>query len=398
MFGGTVLVPILTGFSPSICIMCSGIGTFLYLLITRGKIPCYLGPSFAVVTPVVIAAASGTHAEVLSGVVATGLIMMLIAFIIGKVGYRWIERIFPSYLVSVFVIVISLSLAGSAVDMVFLVDGAPADSSNLAIAAVVLCTAVVASCFKRSFVSAVAVLLAVIVGYLLSLAMGKVDYSEVVQAAWIGLPELTFPSFSLSAIFTVAPIAFVLVIDHIGHLFVVGNVVGKNYMSIFHRSLMGDGVATMVSGFLGGLPTSTFAENMGVMSLTKVYATQVYWYAAGGALIIGGLCPKIGALISTIPDPVIGAVSIIVFGFIATNGLKTLTESVDRESLDRIVLIIAPPLIVGVGMSALDLVLPVFGYQMPPLAVAMILGVALNLLIRHLPGQSCNDGAARTPQ
>lgn len=384
MFGGTVLVPLLTGFSPSTSLMCSGIGTLIYLAITRGKIPCYLGPSFAVVTPIVLASAACSTGDILSGVISIGAIIIAVSLLIKFVGYEWIYSVFPPYLVSTFILVIAMGLSTEAVNMIFVSYGAPAPWQCLFVAFISAATIILCSCFTERFVSSISILCGVIVGYLAAVFFGLVDFSIVDEAAWLGLPSLAAPTFSTRAIVLIAPIALLLVVDHVAHLFIVGEIVGRDYIRIVHRSLLGDGVATAVSGFLGGLPTTTFAENMGVMSVTKVYATQVYWYAAAGALVIGGFCPKIGSIISSIPNPVIGGVSVLVFGFIVCNGLRTMVASLRKESSDWRMLVIAPTLILGIGMSAAGVTIPVGDYAINSLAFCMLFGVLLNLAVGKL--------------
>ncbi len=380
MFGGTVLVPLLTGFSPSLSIMCSGIGTLLYQLATRGRIPSYLGPSFAVVAPIVLASAVCSHGELLSGVIVTGLVILIIALIIDRVGIGWINRLFPPYLVSCFVIVIGLGLCATAMGMALEEDGG-FSSRSLVVAAVTLAAVVACSAATTSFISCISVLLGVVAGYGFAACVGMIDLTPVAEAPWLGLPQLTAPQFSPLAIALIAPIALVLVADHIGHLFVVSEVTGSNLTPLLGKSLLGDALATIASGFLGGLPTSTFAENMGVMSATRVYSAQVFRYAGALALLIGGLCPKLEALIGTIPDAVVGGVSIVVFGLIVTSGLKVLLRNRDALASGRKSAIACLVLVVGVGMTTLDAVIPLGNYALTGLMAAMVVGVTLNLAL-----------------
>ena len=302
MFGATVLVPLLMGFSPSVSVMCSGLGTIIYLLCTKQRIPSYLGPSFSFIGPIVAASAVCGPSGVGSGIVAAGLVFAVIAFVIWRVGTRWIDALVPTPVMAAIIIVIGCGLAATAVSEAFL-DGAgnPRPWQEITVAFVALLVVVACTCFGKRLLGTIPVLAGAAAAYVLACAFGLVDFSAVAQAPWFGLPELTLPSFDQGAIALVAPIALVVVIEHIGHLFVIGQ---NTRSRVLHRSILGDGLATIAAGFLGAPPATTFAENIGVMSVTRVYATQIFWYAAGAALAVGGFCPKLGALVGTIPDPV----------------------------------------------------------------------------------------------
>ena len=382
MFGATVLVPLLMGFSPSVSVMCSGLGTIIYLLCTKQRIPSYLGPSFSFIGPIVAASAVCGPSGVGSGIVAAGLVFAVIAFVIWRVGTRWIDALVPPPVMAAIIIVIGCGLAATAVSEAFL-DGAgnPRPWQEITVAFVALLVVVACTCFGKRLLGTIPVLAGAAVAYALACVFGLVDFSAVAQAPWFGLPEFTFPSFDLGAIALVAPIALVVVIEHIGHLFVIGQMTGVDYGPILHRSILGDGLATVAAGFLGAPPATTFAENIGVMSVTRVYATQIFWYAAGAALVVGGFCPKLGALVGTIPDPVIGGVSIIIFGLIACNGLKMLVENGIDLSDNRTVTVVCAPIVVGVGMQALGAGIPIGDYSLPGLAAAALLGITLNLVL-----------------
>lgn len=381
MFGATVLVPMLMGFSPSVSVMCSGIGTALYLLVTRGKIPSYLGPSFSFIGPVVMASATAGASGVGSAIVGAGLIFILCALVVRVVGTDWITRFIPTVVMAEIIFVIGCGLANTAINDVFLCDGHEASWPALVVGLVALLVVIFCSCFGKRILSTIPVLMGAVVAYLLSWAFGMVDFTPVMEAAWIGLPDITFPTFDLGAIVLVSPIALVVVIEHIGHLFVIGSMTGRNYNPLLWRSLLGDGLATTVAGFLGALPATTFAENIGVLSVTRVFATQVFWYAAAAAFIVGGFCPKLGALVGTIPDSVIGGVSIVIFGLIACNALKMLVDNqIDMNSM-RNIIVFGGPAIVGIGMQALGAGIPVGDYSIPGLAVAALTGIALNLVL-----------------
>lgn len=385
MFGSTVLVPFLTGLSPSLAIMCSGIGTILYLLVTKGKIPSYLGSSFAFITPIAMVAQSQGVGAVGGALIVTGLVYVIVAGIIKVAGTGWLDFILPAPVVAPVIVVIGLGLSATAIKMAFFNggydSGAPFNYEGFAVAALTLAVSIVFSTCFRGFWSTIPVLIGVTAGYIASCFVGLVDFQPVVDAAWIGLPTLTAPTFDLGAIILIAPVAIVIIIEHIGHLLVVGEVVGKNYNDMLPRSLLGDGLSTMLSGFLGGTPTTTYAENIGVMSATRVYSTQIFWYAGGIALLVGGFCPKIEALINSIPTSVMGGVSLLLFGLIASNGLRMLVSNRVDFSKARNLMIVSAVLVVGVGMETAGIKIPVGVYELPGMATSAIIGVVLNLCL-----------------
>lgn len=385
MFGATVLVPFLTGLSPSLAIMCSGIGTILYLLVTKGKIPSYLGSSFAFITPIAMVAQSQGVGAVGGALIVTGLVYVAVAGIIKIAGTKWLDAILPAPVVAPVIVVIGLGLSATAIKMAFFNGGydagAPFNYEGFAVAALTLAVSIVFSTCFRGFWSTIPVLIGVTTGYITSCFVGLVDFQPVIDAAWVGLPTLTAPTFDLRAIILIAPVAVVIIIEHIGHLLVVGEVVGKNYNDMLPRSLLGDGLSTMLSGFLGGTPTTTYAENIGVMSATRVYSTQIFWYAGGIALLVGGFCPKIEALINSIPTSVMGGVSLLLFGLIASNGLRMLVSNRVDFSKARNLMIVSAVLVVGVGMETAGIKIPMGVYELPGMATSAIIGVVLNLCL-----------------
>ncbi len=397
MFGSTVLVPLLTGMSPSLAIMCSGIGTILYLLVTKSKIPSYLGSSFAFITPIAVIGASEGISSALSGIVVAGLVYMVVAGLIQLWGTGWIKRILPTPVVAPVIIVIGLGLAAVAIKMAFNSGGSTFVVNGFIVAMITLFAAIAYSCFFKGFICTIPILLAIITGYIAAVLFGMVNFQTVIDAAWVGLPQIKTPTFSLNAILLIAPVALVVVIEHIGHLLVVGEIVGKDYSSMLSRSLFGDGLATTVAGFLGGTPATTYAENIGVMSATKVYSTQIFWYAGGFALLVGGFCPKIEALINSIPTPVIGGVSLLLFGLIATNGLRMIvTDQVDF-SKNRNTMIVAVVLVIGIGMETSGISIPLGNYALPGMATSAILGVLLNLILPREKEESDDSMIGATP-
>jgi len=383
MFGSTVLVPALTGLNPNVAIMCSGIGTIVYLLVTRHRIPSYLGSSFAFISPILIATAmTGSLSMALSGVVVSGLVYLAVAGIVKLVGSGWLDKLLPPVLVASVMVVIGVGLSATAVKMAL---NSSTDGFQAVGALVAMITLVAAVGFSSmgGLLGTMPILMAIIVGYVISAAFGLVDFAPVAAAPWLGLPPITMPTFSLKAISLIAPVTLVVVIEHIGHLLAVGEIVGKDYRDMLPRSLMGDGISTIISGFLGGPPTTTYAENIGVMSVTRVYATQVFWYAAGFALVVGGFCPKVAAFISSIPTPVMGGVSLLMFGLIASNGLRMLVTNRVNFDENRNLMIASVVIILGVGMETTGITIPVGDYVLPGMATSAVIGVILNLLLPH---------------
>ena len=394
MFGATVLVPLLTGLDPSVAIMTSGAGTILYLVFTRNKIPSYLGSSFAFIAPIIAVATTRGIPEALGGLVVAGLVYVAVAALIKAFGTGWLNHVLPPALVGAVVIVIGLGLAGVAINMAFNAGGDAFSSQALLVALVTLAAAIVFSSFFRGFMATIPILMGIVVGYLFSVALGIVDFQPVLDAAWIGLPTLTYPKFDIGAILIIAPVALVVIIEHIGHLLVVNEIVGKDFTPMLPESLAGDGLATALSAAVGGTPSTTYAENIGVMAVTKVYATQIFWYAGAFAFIIGGFVPKLGAIISTIPVPVMGGISLLLFGLIAASGLRMLVESGIDYSHSRNLILSSVVLVIGIGMEGTHTVIPIGDYVLPGMATATLAGILLNLILpKESPGLAETVGA-----
>jgi uracil-xanthine permease len=387
MFGATVLVPILTGLDPGIGLMTSGVGTLLYLALTRGQIPSYLGSSFAFIAPLIVVGGGPGGPNIpyaLGGLVAAGVVYVVVAAIVKAFGTAWLYHLLPPALIGAVVIVIGLSLAGVAVNMALYGNGAappgtPINAQYLLLATVTLAACIVFAGLGRGFAATVPVLLGVLVGYGAAAVAGQVNFQPVADAAWLDVPwhHFTYPRFEPLAVLIIAPVALVVVVEHIGHLLVINEITHRDFMPLLPESLAGDGIATAVSALVGGTPSTTYAENIGVMAVTRVYAVQVFWYAGALALLIGGFVPKVGAVISSIPTPVMGGVSILLFGLIASAGLRMLVESGVDYSQTRNLLVSSVVLVIGVGNLALK-----FGdYEVPALALATVVGVGLNLAL-----------------
>jgi len=401
MFGATVLVPLLTGLDPAVAIMTSGAGTLLYLVLTKGKIPSFLGSSFAFIAPIAAVAAVtdgvGDPTKIpyaLGGLVVAGLVYVVVALIIKAFGTKWLYRVLPPALVGSVVIIIGLGLAGVALKMALFQYSNPANGVNwdyVIVAMITLFSAIFFSSYFKNFIGTIPVLLSIIVGYIAAIPFGLIDFTAVKDAAWLGLPTLTIAKFEPQAIMLIAPVALVVIIEHIGHLLVVNEITGKDFNPLLPQSLAGDGLATSLSALVGGTPSTTYAENIGVMAVTKIYAVQVFWYAGALAFLIGGFVPKLGAFISTIPAPVMGGVSILLFGLIAASGLRMLVESGIDYSHSRNLILSSVVLVVGIGMEVAEIRIPLGDYTVPGMALATLLGVILNLI---LPSES--KGLAET--
>ena len=320
MFGATFLVPVLTGFPPATTLLFSGVGTLLFLIITGNRLPSYLGSSFSVIAPVVAAGASHGAGSALGGLVAVGGILVVIGAVVHLVGTHWIDVVLPPVVTGAIVALIGFNLA-------------PAANSNFEkgplVGMVTLVLLVGALAFFRGILGRLAIFLAVVLGYLLALALGDVDTSGIASAAWLGLPQFQTPTFNLAVLPMFLPAVIALVAENIGHVKSVGQMTGVDTDQLTGRALAADGVATVLAGLGGGSATTTYAENIGVMAATRVYSTAAYWVA--GIVAIGlSLCPKVGAAISAIPAGVLGGATIVLYGLVGVLGVRIwLTNHVD---------------------------------------------------------------------
>jgi putative pyrimidine permease RutG len=361
MFGATVLAPLLMGFDPNVAILFSGIGTLIFFVAVGGRVPSYLGSSFSFIAVVIAATAyagSGPNANLplaLGGIIAAGALYAVIGLVVMKIGYAWIERLMPPVVTGAVVAVIGLNLAPIAVKGI---SGSTLDTW-IGIATVVAVGLVAVR--GPGLTRRLPILLGGIAGYLVYLACtnglgwGKpIDFAPVAAAAWIGLPKFTVPSFSAPAMALIAPVAIVLVAENLGHVKAVAAMTGENLDRYLGRAFLGDGIATMVAGAGGGTGVTTYAENIGVMAVTKIYSTLVFVVAAITAIVLG-FCPKFGALIMTIPGPVLGGLAIVLFGLItATGGRIWVQNNVDFARARNLVTA-AVALTVGAGDLALKL-------------------------------------------
>ncbi|MFJ7728959.1 solute carrier family 23 protein [Neobacillus sp. NPDC097160] len=389
MFGATILVPYLVGLSPAIALISSGLGTLAFLLITKGKVPAYLGSSFAYIIPIKLLNEAGGPGAAMIGTFLAGLVYGIVALVISRAGYRWIMNLLPPIVVGPVIIVIGLSVAPTAAGMAMNNPDGKYSMLHFSAALVTLAATIIFSIFAKKILSIIPILAGIIVGYIYALMVGIVDFGPVMKAGWFEMPEFVIPFVSYKVKFTwdifwlMVPVAVVTISEHIGHQLILSKVVGRDYIKEpgLHRSILGDGTATIISALVGGPPKTTYGENIGVLAITRVYS--VYVLAGAGVLaIIFGFIGKITALIQTIPTPVMGGVSILLFGIIASSGLRMLVDSKIDFDDKRNLVISSVILIIGIGGAILKL--PFKDIQIQGMALAAILGVILNLI---LPGR-----------
>jgi uracil permease len=331
MFGATVLVPFLLKVDPSTALFMNGVGTLLYLTICKWRLPSYLGSSFAFISPVMAVCSTPglTYGDAQGGFIAFGLCFILIGLLVRKIGTDWIDVLFPPAAMGAIVSIIGLELAPMAMNMAGFMDPVKGMTNVQAmqISSATLVITILATILGKGFISIIPILIGVVSGYVIAYAMGVVSFASVASAAWFSAPTFYRPSFHLNAIMMILPALFVVLAEHLGHLFVTSDIVGRDLIKDpgLHRSLIADGLSNVLSGLVGSTPNTTYGENMGVMAITGVYST---WVIGGAAVlaIIFSFIGKVAALIHNIPGPVMGGVSILLFGFIAASGLRMMVE------------------------------------------------------------------------
>ncbi|HEY4615428.1 MAG TPA: solute carrier family 23 protein [Citricoccus sp.] len=366
MFGATVLVPTITGFPVTASLFFSGVGTLLFLVVTAGRVPSYLGSSFAFIAP--ISAAMNQHGigGALGGVLATGVALFLVGLIVQRAGTGWIHALMPPVVMGTIVALIGLNLAGSTTQAMVEVP-LTTFATTLAI--------VVAAVAFTGLLGRLSILIGIVVGYLVALAQGQVDFTPVGEAAWIGLPPFHAPEFHWNVLFLFLPVVLVLVAENIGHVKTVALMTGRNLDAMNGRALMADGLSTTLSGLGGGVGTTTYAENIGVMASSRVYSTAAYWVAGTTALALAFL-PKFGALINTIPAGVLGGAGIILYGMIGVMGVRIWVQN--RVDFSNTINLMAAG--AGLIVAIADPVLDLAGMQFGGIA----LGTAAVLVVFHL--------------
>ena len=370
MFGACVLVPLLVGINPSIAILTAGIGTLIFHLCTKGKVPVFLGSSFAFITPIItISTMYNDYSYVQGGIIVVGLIYALMSFIIYKIGVDKINKILPSHVVGAMIIVIGLSLVPSAITNI---------QTNTMVALVTLGISLLITFLGSGFIKQLGILIGVVCGYILALSMGIVDTSIIQNANLITLPSLTLPKFSLEAIMIIAPLSLCTLCEHIGDITTNGTVVGKDFVKDpgLHRTLLGDGLATLVAGLLGSVPNTTYGENTSLLAITKNYNPKLLRRTAIIAIVLSFI-GVFGAVLQSVPACVIGGISLQLYCMIAWIGIKNIKDNKSYKSIKKLIVI---AVILIVGLSGLTITLG--SITISGLALAVIVGVILNFNIK----------------
>ena len=371
MFGATVLVPLLVGINPSIAILTAGIGTLIFHLCTKGKVPVFLGSSFAFITPIItISTMYNDYSYVQGGIIVVGLIYALMSFIVYKIGVDKINKILPSHVVGAMIIVIGLSLVPSAVTNI---------QTNIMVALATLGISLLITFFGKGFIKQLGILIGVVCGYLLSLYLGIVDISVIQNANLIALPTLSLPKFSLEAIMVIAPLSLCTLCEHIGDITTNGTVVGKDFVKDpgLHRTILGDGLATLVAGLLGSVPNTTYGENTSLLAITKNYNPKLLRRTAMIAIVLSFI-GIFGAVLQSVPACVIGGISLQLYCMIAWIGVKNIKDNKSYKSIKKLIVI---AVILIVGLSGFTITLG--SIAISGLALAVIVGVILNLVLNH---------------
>ncbi|MGW9126498.1 uracil permease [Paenibacillus chitinolyticus] len=381
MFGSTVLVPALFQVNPAIVLLMNGIGTLLYIFLCKGKIPAYLGSSFAFISPVLYVLNTNSYNSALGGFIIVGIVFVLVALLVKLVGTKWIDVVFPPAAMGAIIAVIGLELAPTAAGMAGFLpkDGAPLDGKALLVSIVTLLIALLGNVLFRGFMKIIPILVSIVIGYVLAAFVGIVDFAKVSEASWFALPQVYTPQFDLTSVLIILPAALVVIAEHIGHLVVTGNIVGKDLSKEpgLDRSLLGNGISTILSGFVGSTPNTTYGENIGVLALTRVYSTWVIGGAACFAIVLS-FSGKLAALIMTIPTPVMGGVSLLLFGVIGASGIRMLVESkVDYSKATNLILT-SIVLIIGLSGAALK----IDSFELKGMALATVSAIVLSLFFK----------------
>lgn len=380
MFGASVLVPFIFGINPAVVLFMNGLGTLLFIFVTKGKAPAYLGSSFAFLAPAGIVIEKFGYPYALGGFVAVGFCGCLLAFVVYKFGTKWIDIVLPPAAMGPVVALIGLELSGSAAQNAGLLD-AQVNGRNVIVFLVTLGIAVFGNIMFRGFLSVIPILIAVVAGYIAALLCGIVDFAEVAAAPFFAIPNFQTPKFSPEAIMIILPVILVITSEHIGHQVVTSKVVGRDLLKDpgLHRSLFGDNFSTMLSGCIGSVPTTTYGENIGVMAVTGVYSV----YVIAGAAVLSILCSfsgKLSALISTVPGPVIGGISFLLYGMIGTSGLRILVDSKVDYGKSRNLSLTSVIFVTGLSGIALN----IGNIQLSGMVLACIVGMALSLVFYML--------------
>ena len=368
-FGATVLVPLLVGLDPSTALFTAGVGTQVFHLVTKGIVPIFLGSSFAFIAPIVKATELYGLAGSLSGMVAVGFVYIVMSALVKWQGVKLIKRLFPPVVIGPVIMLIGLSLAGTGVDMA---------KEDLLLAIIALTTAIVVSLFAKGLLKLIPIFAGIIVGYIAAVILGRVDMSPITEAAWFGLPHFEKPEFSWGAILFMIPVAIAPVIEHVGDVYAVSQVAGKDFVKKpgLHRTMLGDGIACMIAGSIGGPPVTTYSEVTGAMVLTKVTDPVVIRIAAITGIVFS-MIGKISAILKTIPGSVLGGIMLLLFGTIAATGINNMVSNKTDMGNTRNLIIVSLILTTGIGGA----VLQIGEISMTGIGLSALIGVLLNLII-----------------
>ena len=394
MFGATILVPILVNkaagsevLSIPVALISSGIGTLIYIVCTKGKSPVYLGSSFAFITPMIVAFAKSGKESVFTGIMAVGLVYVLVALIIKAVGKKWINKLLPPIVVGPMIMIIGLSLAPTAIEEIGLnLEKVP--WKNIVVALISFLTTGILAVRGKGFLKVIPFLLGMVAGYISSIILGMVNLKEVFETSFIAVPDFYIPfvhyKLNFSALLTIAPIALVTISEHIGDHKVLSEIIGKDLITNpgLDNTLLGDGIATFTAGLIGGPANTTYGENTSVVGMTKVASVWVIGLAAIIAIVFGFL-GQLTAIISSIPSPVLGGVSILLYGFISVNGLKILIQNkVDFENTKNVI-VASSMLVLGLGGAAISIITKNISVSISGMSLAALVGILLNLFIKE---------------
>jgi len=370
MFGATILVPLQTGLHPSVALLTAGLGTLLFHLVTKRKVPVFLGSSFAYIAAIQMVGANEGLEYATGGLIVAGLVYLLLAGLVFLFGVDRVRSFFPPVVAGPMIMVIGLTLSPTAVGMA---------SQNWAVAAITLLAVLLTSVYAKGFFKLLPIMSGLLVGFAAAMAFGIVDWTSVAAADWFAVPPVMAPKFSLSAIMAIAPLALVTMVEHIGDITTNGAVIGKDLIRDpgLHRTLIGDGLATALAGLLGGPANTTYSENTGVLAVTKVYDPGIIRIAAVVAIVMAFI-GKLGALLQAIPGPVMGGISIVLFGMITSVGIRQVVDARVDFANNRNLVIAAVILVLGIGGAALPLP---GGLQLSGMALSALAGVILNKLL-----------------
>lgn len=391
MFGASVLVPFLFGINPAIVLFMNGIGTLLFIIITKGKAPAYLGSSFAFIAPANIVISKFGYPYALGGFVAVGFCGCLLALIIKKCGTKWIDIVLPPAAMGPVVALIGLELSATAANNAGLI-GDNIQMANVWVFLITLGVAIFGNICFRKFLSVIPILIAIICGYIAAICFGLVDFTDVINAPLLAMPNFSAPKFDINAILMILPVLLVITSEHIGHQIVTGKIIGKNLLEEpgLHRSLFGDNFSTMISGFIGSVPTTTYGENIGVMAITGVYSVQVI----AGAAVLSIICSFVGplsALIQTIPGPVIGGISFLLYGMIGTSGLRILVDQKVDYAINKNLILTSVVFVTGLSSITLSF----GGIELTGMVLACIVAMILSLIFYLLDKYHLTNDTAK---